>query len=481
MRTSDRRGSALAVALIVIIMLMGMGIALATFSHPFIQRTGEMNLPVKASYAAEAALEKCWYEIATSSYNATGNQWLIANSGATPTGVIVLNNVPTGPSPLDPRVTVRGYALPPFTGPLKDLFYRFEATATWTDLKGATKKTTVASEYRARDTFARYMWFVDADSMNVGNATVKGHVHDNEGINFYYGGATFYKEVAAVDGFTYNSGANTGNTQFNGGSNPTADPVPMPNVNEIANLENKALSGYKFNGVTDLLKITFLGDQVHFQNYSQGGSLLSDVTLPLPSNGLIFVQGNFEVQGDMQGRVTVASMGEGTVTGDLRYVDADGDIMHQLFLNGTPVADNATANGVAWSEANGYTWGTNPDYNGDPTNPPAIGILTQGNIYLSKNEYNMELNAAIFTIQGSWQSDLTTVRGNLMVNGSMVSRDRGWRYQGGTGMGWGLSGIYDYDDNLLNHPPPFYLVVDKPKKGSKWIMNKNEVTNVLDL
>ncbi len=478
MRNHERRGSAMVVALIVIVILMGMGIALATFSHPFIRRTAEMNLPIKASYGAEAALEKCWYEISTSNYNVNGNMWLIANSGAAPNGVLVMSNVPVGTDPMDPRVTVRGYDI-------GGLFYRFEATATWMDSSGKTRKTTVAQEYRARDSFARYMWFVDDDSMNVGNATVKGYVHDNQGINFYWGGASFYKEVVAVNGFGYFNGATTGNTSFYDGSDPSGNNVPMPNVNQIAQLHVNAATGYKFMGQNDNVDVTFINDQVHLVATSQTGVLLSDQTLPLPSNGLIFIQGNFTVTGQMSGRATIASMGSGTIKNDLIYTDNSGNPQYQLSLNGTAITNNDAVT-APWTDP-GYAYGPNPNFTGDPNNPPALGIMVQNDIFLrgqagNTAEFNKEVHAAIYTAQGSWQSDLIDAKGTLLVNGSLVSDNRGWRYSsnGSQYWGWGAAGMYNYDNNLLNKPPPFYLQVDLPVKGSRWIMNKGEITNPAD-
>ena len=70
------------------------------------------------------------------------------------------------------------------------------------------------------------------------------------------------------------------------GSDPAAANVPMPNVNEIAQLHQEAQSGYKFMGQNDLVKVTFLGNQVRKVATSQTGNLLSDQTLALPSNGL---------------------------------------------------------------------------------------------------------------------------------------------------------------------------------------------------
>jgi hypothetical protein len=463
----EREASALVAAVIIVIILMTLGIALATLSLPYAERSHAMNSTVAAGYAAEAMLEKAWFEIASSPYSSEGNEWLIANSGPEPDGVLIYTGVPVGSAVSSLRIYDRG-----------NQWYRLEAAA---EAGPATRRVrvVVAQDVRGRDAFSRYLFFVDMESITFGTSTVRGFVHSNEGIVFNYGGARFFKEVSAVEGFTYAEGATPQNTTFYGGSNPAAEDVRMPSTSQIATLHNNAQAGYKFIGVGDEVQVTLLGDQVRLVAHDQTGRLLSDQVLPLPSNGLIFVQGNVVLQGEISGRLTIATMGKVDVVNRVRYRDADGNLPYVLKHNGVVVPDNATPQGVKWLESDGYVYEPNPAYRPDPAAPPALGIMAQNSVEITEAApWNMEFQAAVYSSQGNWNCNLEQVKGNLRVLGSLVSKRRGWRYStsdgGRTWRGWGASGEYIYDDNLLNRPPPFYLQVDKPSRGARWVMNVNE-------
>ncbi|MCK4909062.1 MAG: hypothetical protein KAS70_04120, partial [Planctomycetes bacterium] len=239
-------------------------------------------------------------------------------------------------------------------------------------------------------------------------------------------------------------------------------------TSEIATLHNETTGVYQVSNTSSEYsgfgnfntEIEFIGDQVKITAKKiSDGSVLKTGTYPLPANKLIFVQNAVtSIKGDINGRVTVATMDKVDITGSIRYVDGGGDRAYVLKENGVVIED--TPPGVVWSEANGYTYEENSDY--DPTVSSAVGIMALKDVTItSAAPYNMEMHAAIFSSQGNWHCDLAQRKGNLRVVGSMTHKRRGWRYSG-SGYGWAKSGEYIYDTNLLAAPPDWYLAVDTP-------------------
>lgn len=448
-------GVALLLVLVLTIMIVAFMSTVLAYSMTHQKTTYALNNAVQGQYACEAVLEMVKEQVNLSGYDTNGNLWLIANSS--PGGKLVYNDIAIGKALVDCTLYDLGNGL-----------YRANAVA-------VVDKTTVrvTQELRGRDTFAKYLFFIDADSVNFGSSTVRGYVHSNKWINFYFGGAQFYKEVTAKMGFTYNAGANPGNTFFYGGSNPNAPHINMPSTNEIATLSNEAQGVYRvsnsspeYSGFGSFnTELEFQGGTVVITAKKPTGQVLKQSTVPLPPNGLIFVEGNVtSIKGDIAGQCTVACMGSVDITGKIRYVDADGDPAYQLTdAAGNPVGD--TPPGVVWDGTN-YKYQPNPAYN--PDTPSVLGIMAANSVRVTNGApYNMELHAAIFSATGRWYCDLGLKKGNLRTLGSLVMQLGGWRYNS-QGYGYAKSGEYIYDQSLLSYPPPYYLKVDKATFGPRF-------------
>ncbi|MHC4608016.1 MAG: hypothetical protein ACYTAF_13985 [Planctomycetota bacterium] len=472
MKTAQR-GSAIAAALVIIILVVGMGAALATVSISLTQSSSMHNVVLVASYEAEAGIERVLADVAASGYDDRGNLWLIDNSVPAWDSYETrpwASDVPVfGPQKVG-RAMVEVYIYD-LDDPSRDnddfMFYRVISSAT---LDGRT--VMLAQDVRARDTFAKYMFFVDADSISFGTSTVRGAVHSNRSIYFYFGGAHFYDPVTAKRGFYYRSGANQQNTNFYDRVDSGAPHIKMPSVNEINFLRPNAEGVYDVHNDNNIYggqgsldaEIEFLGDQVYIRAIrATTGETIREGTYPLPASKIIFVQGDVvSVKGEINGRCTVAAIGDIDVTGPITYVDSEGDPRYQLLKNGTPM-DPETTN-EPWTEANGFTYEENPNYSGDSV----CGLMTAKGVTVTRDApYNMELHAAIYAATQNWHCDLSERKGNLKVVGSIVNKRGGWRYNS-AGYGWAQSGEYIYDALLLQNPPPYWLPVDSPIYGPRW-------------
>ncbi len=417
------------------------------------------EITYQARYAAESALEVVKNNIKTSAYNVNGNIWLTNNSSAG--GYLAINDLMIGTIPVDVTITTLG------TG-----WHRVAATA-----QSGYTNSSVILECRGRDSFSRYMFMISLDDINIGTSTVHGDVHANRKVNFYYGGAMMYDDVTAVDGIGYYSGASAANTTFYGEVNGYAATVPWPSTSEIATLQTSTSGVYDVSNSSSEYagfgafntEIEFLGNQVKITAKKiSDGSTLKTGTYPLPANNLIFVQNNVtSLKGDINGRVTVATMSAVNVTGKVRYIDNEGDKAYILKRYGVEVNPDMTGTD-AWTTANGYTYEANSAYN--PSVLSTVGIMALNDIQItSAAPYNMEFHGATFSSTGKWYCSLAQQKGNLRGLGSQGQKYRGWRYNG-SGYGWAKSGEYIYDSALLNNPPAYYLQVDTPVFGA-WFRN----------
>ena len=413
----------------------------------------------QARYAAESGLEEVKNYIRTSAYNAGGNVWL--DSHSSPVGFLAIDNLMIDNITVD--VTITGLA---------NGWHRVVATA-----QAPTLNSSALFEVRGRDSFSRYMFFTDQDDINIGATAVHGDVHSNRGINFAYGGAKMYDDVTAVQGIGFNSGATSGNTTFYGEVNGYAAAIPWPNTTEISALDSEAQGVYQVsNSSAEYSSFGIFNTEIEFSGNTvtitaknkTTGAVLKTGNYPLPVNNLIFVQNDVtSIKGDISGRVTVATLGKIDVTGKIRYQDNEGDRAYLLKRYGVIVDPDSTGT-LAWTEANGFTYEPNPDYN--PTVPAGIGLMAKNDITItSAASYNMEFHASTFSSLGNWHCDLTQNKGNLRVLGSMTQKTKGWRYNASDD-GWAKSGEYIYDSNLLAYPPAHYLQVSAPLFGA-WCRN----------
>ncbi|MBI2933160.1 MAG: pilus assembly PilX N-terminal domain-containing protein [Planctomycetes bacterium] len=466
MTRTQERGVALVMVTVLLVILAGIALALGTFSNAYARRAESQKYSMTASYAAEAGLEAVWHQIRNSDYDGVNNVWLDSNSLPPPDGFPAIVDMPVK----NAFVTVMVYKL-------DNQLYRAESTARLND-----QHVTVAQEFRGNHSLASYMFFNQKD-LKFGTTTVRGKVHTNGRLQLYYGGAVFYGDVthAKANKPDYLKGARVSNTTFYA-KHEQVDPVDL-SIGDITGLGTFAEPSYLIDKRDVKTYVTAMRDMVRIK-VVRDGITISDRPLPAPQEGLIFAQGNVYVSGETSVRYTIASLGNVYITGNIRYVDQDGDPAYLLKRHGQDVPGNRTNPGVAWTPENGFNYVSNPDFNPNDNDVPALGIMAKNAIEITKDApYNLELHAALLSATGKITFNLQEEKGNLRVLGSMASQEAGARYQPDESSddykGWGLSGEYIYDDNLGSSPPPFYLLTNRPEEGPRWRMTAEEVTHAV--
>lgn len=381
----------LAIVILLMSVLLNQGRVTALYSNTAIH-SKELH------YASDSGLEQARYYIAKSEYNAQGNAWLrdptnVMNGGVvTPDPPIKMliaaiqngNPVPTAGGELSSgqetlkyklgRCVVRIYIYN--TG---GRIFRIYSIAHHPIHNRVTARAINVVE---RDTFARYIFFVD-ESINFGNTTTTGDVHANNFISFSQEGAVglgfqSYGEFTTVNGlYISDRGSLTElegdpasqNIHFYGPTNGHDEKRPRPQSSDLKSLKNSGLIPSTGSGSVYLMekspaannfwrqnhglvkidsvsKLHFDGNDVILQvkgKNADGESVTSpSVKVPLPSEGLIYTEAPVtSMQGELGGRVSVAvdSKGQGDsytkdsiiVTGPILYTDSEGQHPYELF------------------------------------------------------------------------------------------------------------------------------------------------------
>ncbi len=484
----NKRGTSLILVMIVVVVAGGVVAAGFNYAISKDKTISSFQKMIQLKYAADSALEEVKAKTRYSIYLAGRNQYLYTNGSSTGTTVFTKA---FGDSTIKATIFSLG-----------NYWYRIEAEAAGIN----NFKYKVALQVKERDNFSRYVFFVDLDDLNIGTTTVRGQVHTNKRLKNYFGGARYYENVEAANqgtgscpssctcnyGFAYCNGATPSNTYFYKDANPQGSVINMPTTSDIATLHTQAYDCYRVSNASPCwsaygnfnTEIEFInGNQVKITaKHLTTGATLKTVTLPLPSNNLIFVQNRVtSLKGNLNGRVTIAvqdatrcSSGSPDTcnaavnfTGNVEYIDQDGDKAYQLYdSQGRVVTD--TGMGVVWQEPN-YQYKPNPNYN--PSIPSNLTVMAVGDIMVkcTGTPYNFRLNSVNFSAQGNWHMSLacpSNSKGNLRYVGSMITKYAGWRYSCyppcSTYRGWGLSGEYIYDENLQSYPPDWIFPVDRP-------------------
>jgi hypothetical protein len=321
---------------------------------------------------------------------------------------------------------------------------------------------------RERDPFSRFGAFVNRHPLGIGGDP-RGDIHTNRVLQLFFAGGYYQDSVTSRDGFEWLVGANWGNTTFAGGYDDDADEISMPTVasiQELAQHSDGALATLlgganpaNYN-VQVLLKGTVY-DLAAVPKTS--GATLTASNLPFPPDGVLYVNTDItSLRGELDARVTVACTGKITITGNLRYVDANGDPIYLNGLSQNPLNEPYVAN---------------PDYDGNAV----LGVIANGDILYSHSVPDwLEINGTFFSATGRYGlPGLTfTSDGRYVTSYDSTFRKRGFRRLGGiitdlrivstvvNSRGQVLSGFDNgtsrFDQRLRNDPPPHFLAVNRP-------------------
>ncbi len=198
--------------------------------------------------------------------------------------------------------------------------------------------------------------------------------------------------------------------------------------------------------------------------------LVSSNDVQAPANGIIFADGPIKfMSGEIVERLTIATEADMRITGNVQYVDGDGDT---AYINGENPA---------------LPYRANSNYENDAT----LGMIARHDvIYGREVPFNFEINGAILSIEGrvgvegiELDSDGEVTSFNQLVDqwgeptsgefvknsirrlGGVVTAHRpldtvvsGGRMRAGFGVGTSV-----FDESLINAPPPDFLTREVPR------------------
>ena len=316
--------------------------------------------------------------------------------------------------------------------------------------RGTYQGETVEIEVRTRRReFSRYsyftviepiIYFTDGDVLN-GPVHTNGTIHVN-------GDAEFNGPVTAANGC---DGCSSHDPDFNGEKDLNADEIDLPvEVPELA--QEASANGLRFTD--DKVKVEFKNDgTANITNYQQTGSQTKCVErtywgyctetkdfpvysetgstqnydLQDPSfNGIISASEKMEVEGTLNGDVTLHSEKDVEIMGDVRYDHLE-----------------------------------NPPENPDPAKEDFLGIVSEGHTIVDKEAHetdgseDLDIHASIMALaeDGSFyveDYDEGSERGQLNLLGGLIQYERG---AVGTSANTGYLKNYTYDERFLGRAP----------------------------
>jgi len=246
--------------------------------------------------------------------------------------------------------------------------------------------------FRDKDYFSSYCIFVSKNSLGIRGGKT-GDIHTNKDLEFVYADGVYDSTITAVDGVTYRFGATPENTHISGGFNPHAERIDF-SIDDydgcnLPSIERKVDPRYRFPNDNDIkIKLKREGSSqiLEVEIYTKpkpqfgGRQKIETRLLPAPPNGVIYAGGDiFGIEGDVVGRLTIATKGRIDITGNIVYRDAEGD---PAYLNGT--------NPNAPYEAN-------PDYD----NQASLGLIAHGDVLFTRHvPQRFEMNGSLLSIEG---------------------------------------------------------------------------------
>lgn len=458
----DRRGSALIVVMVLVIVAGGMLAAMLTIhmARDKAEMAGEEN--IVRMYAAEAGLERAKLEVVSDS------GWLAANAGksaATFTGGAT-------------AFTVNGATVTVDIAQADANWYLMRSSA---QARGHT--TIIAVTSRNGTLFADYARFVSKGVLDIGDyATYGGKVHCNSNINVNGDYVVFQEDVTAAGKVNY---SNRKGVVFQKRCTPGVPEIPLPGYDQLRGLADSAPAGAKvydwndadfktrFQTATGVLPADDLVVSVAFKQNkmdvvsTSGGKTMTESNLDVPHNGTVYSTGVTRVGGNISRRLSVVSPNRIHIDGPVRYTDDSGQGQWQLQdKDGNPMPFDTGKN--SWSMTGNWNgpdykyvqaddWPARcPEVDGQRVQP-ALGLVTAadpdikgatGAIYISGENDNREVHAALFSSSDVVRPDVHGTKKNLYILGAIITTGTNpvssyFSYR-----------CYAYDPYLRGHPPP---------------------------
>lgn len=359
---------------------------------------------------------------------AGGLAWTFGQSWTYPSGKDTWRSVPAGCVASDPlcyEYNLRVY--PP------DATSKFVRVVAAGRKSGASRDVRVIEMYVRPSSLADYYRVVNGNVGWGAGAITNGKIYANGDIT--------HDGIATGDIFAYGQITGSVVMQSPGGGEPVPERYDLdtnPNVQSkipnqidftsfLASFTDIERASQLAGGINlsdtgfDAWRLTFnSGGTVTIETCNQSGGDVADVlpsctfyaALPVPANGAIYVEQDAIVQGDVKGRVTVASNDDIIVGDDITFVTSGEDVLGLVAKNYVYVAAYVP---------DPFTW--------------SAGVIAQ---------------------TGTWQArPWAGANKSLMTFRGMAATD-----DGGSFAGMFDTRDYGYDDSFLWLPPPWFPVVE---------------------
>lgn len=309
---------------------------------------------------------------------------------------------------------------------------RYHITSTGT-VGGITR---ILTNYLQTDNYARYIWFTNSESFGGTNVWfwdqdhLNGPTHTNGHFNIK-GDPIFDGEVRSVDDYIryFNNGNNINSSNLsnppydlpNFGSTVTlgADSTNMPTQALNLRSASTASGGMRLTGNTTVVLNS--NGTMNVTNSNQNPKW-NNKNMALPANGALFVNnGTLTISGTLNGRLTAGASRDILIPNNILYAN-------------------------------------DPRIN--PASTDTLGLISEQDVVINNNApNNLEIDASIMALNTSFMLDSWwqgPAKGTLDIFGGIIQNQRGpvGTFSGTTKVS-GYSKNYDYDQRLLNSPPPF--------------------------
>ena len=299
------------------------------------------------------------------------------------------------------------------------------------------------------ESFAKYAYFTD-DERSAGGGPIwfasadllEGPVHSN-GVFHINGSPRFMSEVTSAADHMIAAGPYTIRDPSDwpaGGNNPffaegftlAVDYIPLPS--ETADLKAAALAGGLFLGPASDVELGRIGlgagvdapGWLRHKQSTKGPDDWIDVSIATLPSRVVYVNGDVNLSGILDGELTVASRTDIHIVDDLVYAGSD--------AAGTP----------------------------QPGCDDLLGIVAESNIIFEDNTPNatdLKVNAVLMALDTSITAEnyhLGPPRGTLTIWGGLIQKHRGAVGQIGAGgtIVHGYRKDYHYDPRVTGRPPP---------------------------
>lgn len=287
--------------------------------------------------------------------------------------------------------------------------------------------------------FADYMFLSNADLAVSGDAQINGTIRSNGNID----------NQGNISGKAIASGVVTGNGRFGQGFEEGRSIVDFNYVLVVLDdMRTVALADGRYFPVTGTYgyRATVSGSTVYVEKILSGtadGNMVTQAIglYTIPANGVMYFADDVWVSGSYGRPLTIAAEGDMYLIGD--YVPSD------------------------------------------PYSTVTSGLIAKKNIvvpaWYKSVKTDMTVNAAMLTATGRIYADIKqgVIRDRITITGAVTAYDSGGVWGTYDFTGQPIAGfrqnVYDYDQRLIDNPPPMYpQVFDGSLKVDTWIEDRNQ-------